>query len=180
MGIFNFSKKTKKKTGRDLINSSCLFYAKHLLVNDKGLEKYSTNHCELIIFSMFIASEAYIVAKQKQKIAPDEYGAGLEDFYFDMFLHISKKDLKDKNLKEDFYKFFQLLMQRLDEYKRLFYEDLNDQPDEMPSLEKTINAFIKYVYTEPINMNDKLLIIETNAPKIWAFFVSGVESFSVR
>lgn len=166
----------KDEKVQELMKSLCLGIVGDIgrLLSDKGFNK-PIRIIELIVFGMFIVTETYSLAKKKSEKAEPQ----LDQFHLDMTNYVTKEYfLKDnKDVDEIFElqdKFYDLVGIRYKEYRQLFSEDWSNPGT---TFSKTVGAFIRHLFDEPVSEDDKRHLIVVMHIKLLEFYAGCLQSF---
>ena len=146
------------------------------LLKEQGLGRQPVKILEMIVFAMFVVTEAFVVVKKGLDQAQESLNLFHEDmteyiFAEYLFKHQKAQDMEE--IKAQITQLQELVNQRYQEYRQAFQEDYQDQKLEF---RRTFTAFSGHLFQEPLpEGEDQDRLIARFAVKL-AHFWSGVMS----
>jgi len=150
------------------------------VLTDRGFNK-PIDAIELIIFSTFVVTESYILAKKGAAKTTES----LDQFHLEMFNYVTntyflkqhtsdneKTLLKWHSQLQD--RFYDTIASRYTEYRKLLQKDLNNRNKLYRNI---LGAFTNHIFVEPISEDERQHLIVPMAFKFAYFFIGCLESF---
>lgn len=169
------------KNVQELMKSLCLGIVGdtgRLLLN-KGFDKPIKLY-ELIIFGMFVVTEAYTLAKK----GLDKASPQLDQFHLDMVNYVTNEYFLKETTAKDVTEILEFRDQFYDdvgsryvEYRQLFVKDLSNRNPGAVFFSKSLSAFVNHLFIEPISKDDKPHLIIPMAIKLAEFYEGCLQSF---
>jgi hypothetical protein len=177
MGFFNFFSKSQEKVGGDEMMKLCLRTAQDFLPADKESSHLQVNELELMLFSRFIITIAYLAATNNLDVPRTD----LDHFHQNLLNHLinlslSKGAINEKDVPDIKRELNNLCVSRFNEYSSLYKEDVSINVRPL-LLDKMLSAYFHYLYEEPISNDFKIHLIVEYSLKVVIYLARYIESF---
>lgn len=187
MGFFNIFGKTKDEKTRESMKSLCFGIVGDTsrLLSDIGYNK-PIYELELIIFAMFIVTEAYTMANINNSSISSVTNEQLDHFHLDLLNHVINEHFLKENRVENTEEvlkfrneFYEMIQGRYLEYRPPFKEDINDLLNKKVALFgfNTSNKFLKHLFVVPLNEAEVSNTVVPMSLKLLEFYMGCVQSF---
>lgn len=169
---------TPKANEPEIIKSLALGIVGDLgrFLKDQGLGQQPVKILEMIVFAMFVVTEAFITIKKGLDQAQESLDLFHEDMTEYIFMEYLFKDQKAQDMEEikaHFNQLQEMVNQRYQEYRQTFQEDFRDQ---QRGFSRTFNALSNHLFQEtPPGGEERDRLIAVFSVKL-AHFWSGVMS----
>lgn len=187
MGFFNIFGKTKDEQARESMKSLCFGIVGDTsrLLSDIGYNK-PIYELELIIFAMFVVTEAYTMANKNNSSISSVTNEQLDHFHLDLLNHvINEYFLKENRVKntEEVLKFrnefYEMIQDRYLEYRPPFREDLLNKKVAIFGF-NTLNKFLRHLFVARLNETEVSNTVVPMSLKLLEFYMGCVQSLSFK
>jgi hypothetical protein len=157
------------------------------LLNDLGFEGTPVHRFELFYYMMFLATEAYTVAKQKSAKVNEKVRSVLDDFHREMLNYIINEIIiKEKLIKgvDGLHKFsgtfYNTVGLRYLTYRQLFWKGHKQANEKHGSnaYHELIETFINNLFVNPLNDIDKKNLILHFSLRLSAIYSASIDAFN--
>jgi hypothetical protein len=149
------------------------------LLQEQGLGRQPIKILEMIVFAMFVVTEAFVAIKKGLEQAQESLNLFHEDmteYIFTEYLFKHQKAQDVEEIKAHFSQLQELVNQRYQEYRQAFQEDYQDQ---QKGFLRTFTALSGHLFQEPLpegEDQDRLIaLFSVKLARFWSGVMSSFE-----
>ncbi|MEJ2068924.1 MAG: hypothetical protein P8X58_00705 [Syntrophobacterales bacterium] len=148
-------------------------------LQEQGLGRQPIKILEMIVFGMFVVTEAFVAVKKgldQAKESLNLFHENMTEYIFTEYLFKQQKAQDMEEIKGHFSQLQELVNQRYQEYRQAFQEDYRDQ---QKGFQRTFTAFSGHLFQEPLpegEDQDRLIaLFSVKLARFWSGVMSSFE-----